>query len=141
MNLGKRLDKMKKFAHLLSIGLVFVLLGCGTETPAPASSTKVTGQAPISSKNLPSMSWDEFEEIKNGMAYEQVTAIVGASGEIVVETGNPGNQFYTVTYQFKGEGSMWANANAQLTFQGGQLTTKAQMGIQRNVYEEIGKFK
>ena len=36
---------------------------------------------------------------------------------------------------------MWGNANAQLTFQGGQLTTKAQMGIQRNVYEEIGKLK
>ena len=113
-------------AYLLLIELLMVtLLGCGTVTP----------------KNQPDMSMTEFNQIRNGMTYEQVTAIVGSRGEIVVETGNPGNPFYTVTYQFKGEGGMWGNANAQLTFQGGQLTTKAQMGIERMKYEEIGKLK
>ena len=71
----------------------------------------------------------EFEQIKNGMTYEQVTEIVGSTGEIVVETGTPGDQFHTVTYQFKGEGSMLGGAYAQLTFQSGKLKTKVQMGI------------
>ena len=124
---------MKIIAYLLTIGLMFALLGCGTtvakkETPDPTS-MKVTDQYSLSSKNLPDMSMDEFEQIKYGMTYEQVTAIVGSPGEIIVETGTPGNQFYTITYQFKGEGSMWGNANAQLTFHGGKLTTKAQMRI------------
>ncbi|HEY5586820.1 MAG TPA: hypothetical protein VIK78_20315 [Ruminiclostridium sp.] len=129
---------------------MFALLGCGTaiatkETPDPASSMKVTGQYPLSSKNQPEMSMDEFEQIKNGMTYEQVTQIVGATGDIVVETGTPGNQFYTITYQFKGEGnmldSMWTNPNAQLMFKGGKLTTKIQTGIKKYKYQETGELK
>jgi len=141
---------MKKISYLLSIGLMFALLGCETavatkETPDPASLMKVTAQYPLSPKNQPEMSMDEFEQIKNGMTYEQVTQIVGATGEIVVETGTPGNQFYTVTFQFKGEGSMlgsmWGNPNAQLIFQSGKLTTKTQKGLKKYTYEEIGKLK
>jgi|GEM_PF-902893 len=141
---------MKITSYLLSIGLMFALLGCGTavatkETPDTASLMKVTVQYPLSSKNLPNMSMDEFEQIKNGMTYEQVTQIVGATGEIVVETGTPGNQFYTVTYQFKGEGNMlgsvWGNPHAQLMFQGGKLTAKTQMGLKKYIYEEIGELK
>ncbi|HZK55598.1 MAG TPA: hypothetical protein VFC84_15625 [Desulfosporosinus sp.] len=84
---------------------------------------------------------DEFKQIKTGVTYEQVTEIVGTTGEIVVETGLPGNQFYTVTYQFKGQGDIWGNANAQLTFQGGKLTTKTQKGLMKYIYEEIGELK
>jgi len=111
---------MKKISYLLSIGIMFTLLGCGTVTP----------------KNQPDMSMSEFEQIKDGMTYEQVTAIVGSPGEIVRETGIPANEFYTTTYQFKGEGSMWGNVNAQLMFQSGKLTTKAQTGIKRDIYQE-----
>jgi len=123
---------MQTISYLLSIGLIFVLLGCGTtiatrETPKSTLSMKAT--AHYSSMNLPKMSMDEFEQIKNGMTYKQVTEIVGSTGEIVAETGNPGDKFYTVTYQYKGEGRMWSNANAQLMFQGGRLTTKTQSGI------------
>lgn len=117
---------MQTISYLLSIGLMFVLLGCGTTL-----ATKVTPKptAHYSSMNLPNMSMDEFEQIKTGMTYKQVTEIVGSTGEIVVETGNPGDKFYTVTYQYNGEGRMWGNANAQLMFQGGRLTTKTQSGI------------
>lgn len=137
---------MKKIAYLLSIGLMFAFLGYGTtvakkEIPDPSSSMKVTAQYPLSSKNLPAMSMDEFKQIKNGMTYEQVTKIVGATGEIVVETGTPGNQFYTVTYQFNGKEGMWGNAYAQTMFQGGKLTTKTQVGLRKSKYEELGKLK
>jgi len=106
---------MKKIAYLLSIGLMFTLLGCGIEAPK------------VNPKNQPNMSEAEFDQIKNGMTYEQVSAIVGGPGEIVFETGTPGDQFYTVKYQFKGEGIM--GSNAQFMFQGGKLNTKAQMGL------------
>ncbi|HEY8908926.1 MAG TPA: DUF3862 domain-containing protein [Desulfosporosinus sp.] len=136
---------MKIISYLLSMGLMFALLGCGTaistkETPDPASSMKVTAHYPLSSKNLPDISMDEFEQIKNGMTYKQVTEIIGSTGEIVVETGTPGDQFYTVSYQFKGEGNIWGNANAELVFQGGTLTSKTQRGLENDKYKEIGEL-
>ena len=132
---------MKKIVYLLSIGLIFTLLGCGTsvatkETPDTAS-MKATAQAPLSSKNEPNMSMDEFEQIKNGIAYEQVTAIVGSPGEIIVEQALLAIRF-TRNISVQRRGKYGGNSNAQLTFQGGKLTTKAQMGIKRYKYEEIG---
>jgi len=82
---------------------------------------------------------------KNGMTYEQVTKIIGSPGEIVVETGIPGDKFYTVTYQFKGETEFFdmfsGSANAQLMFQSGKLITKSQMRMKKSEYEKIGKLK
>lgn len=137
---------MKTILYLLSIGFIFALLGCGTpvatkETPDPASSMKVTAQYPLSSKNLPEITMDEFENIENGMTYEQVTEIVGATGEIEVQKGLPGDKFYTVTYQFNGRGGMLGNAFAQMMFQGGRLTEKIQVGLMKSEYEELGKYK
>jgi len=140
-------EKMKNnITHFLSIALMFALVGCGTaaatkEQPDhPVSQS--TARTPFSTKNLPDMSMDEFVQIKNGMTYEQVTALVGSPGDLVGETGNPDNQqFYTLTYQFEGEGSMWGGAYAQLVFQDDKLTSKTQQGITLSEYEKIGKLE
>jgi hypothetical protein len=104
-----------------------------TTDPVPATTTD-TAPATIPTpdpapapKNEPTMTMAEFDQIKNGMTYEEVTAIVGGPGEMVVETGTPGDQYYTVAYKFNGEGSL--GANAQLMFQGGKLNMKAQAGL------------
>lgn len=120
---------MRKITYLLSIGVMFTLLGCGTaavskEMPDPASAMKVTAPTVVI-KNDKTMTKAEFDKIKTGMTYKQVTAIVGGPGELLVGAGNPGDQSYTV--QFYGEGSM--EANAQLMFNGGKLESKAQMGL------------
>ena len=107
---------MRKIVYLLLIGLMFTVLGCGIEAPK------------VNPKNESNMSEAEFDQIKNGMTYDQVTAIIGGPGEIVSEIGTPGDQFYTVKYQFKGDGGMW-DAHADLTFQSGKLNTKAQTGL------------
>lgn len=132
---------MKMIANLLSIGVIFTLLGCGTslatkEIPAPSSSTMVTGSVhfPMSTKNQPKISMDEFTQIKNGMTYEQVTEIVGSPGEMIAQTGTPGDQFHTETYNFKGDrNSILYGSFAQLTFQDGKLNTKAQKGMLRPI--------
>jgi hypothetical protein len=60
----KGIDSMKKIAYLLSIGLMFMLLGCGSamkETPASESeSSALLPAPPLSSKNQPEISMDEF---------------------------------------------------------------------------------
>lgn len=90
------------------------------------------------------MSMDEFEQIKNGMAYEQITAIVGAPGVIIFEAGTPGDKLYTVTYQFKTDkeiSNIFDNANAQLMFQNGKLITKSQTGMKKSTYEKFENLK
>jgi len=131
---------MKRITYLLSIGLIFTLLGCGATKEQP-NHTSSTSRPPFSTKNLPDMSMDEFVQIKNGMKYDQVTALVGSMGSLVGETGNPVNQLYTLTYQFKGEGNMYSDANAQLVFQDGKLISKAQKGMSLSEYERIGKLE
>jgi hypothetical protein len=90
-----------------------------TETPKPTDTPK-----PVNKK---SMSKAEFDQIQNGMTYEEVTAIIGGPGEVVSEVGDKGSDFYTVMYKYDGEGSLGANAN--LMFQGGKLNAKSQFGL------------
>ncbi|HBP63947.1 MAG TPA: hypothetical protein DD730_06685 [Desulfosporosinus sp.] len=125
---------MKKIAYLLSIGFILTLLGCGSainETSDPvAASSALLPAPPLSSKNQPEISMDEFNLIKNGMTYEQVTSIIGSPGEMVSETGTPGSQFYTAKYHFKGDGGLWS-ANAELMFKDGKLNSKTQKGLKK----------
>ncbi|NMF00279.1 DUF3862 domain-containing protein [Aneurinibacillus aneurinilyticus] len=69
----------------------------------------------------------KFNQIKSGMSYEKVVEIIGGPGELVSETGNPGDPLYTVMYMYKGEGDLGANAN--FLFQGNKLQNKAQFGL------------
>jgi len=85
-------------------------------TPAP-----VTVTAPV-----PTMDKANFDKIKNGMSYKEVSSIVGP-GTLQVESGTPGSDMYTVSYGYTGEGDL--GANAQLMFQGDKLSMKAQIGL------------
>jgi hypothetical protein len=89
-------------------------------TPAPATPTP----AP---KNKETISKAEFDTIKNGMSYEEVTQIIGGPGELLSESGNKGEALHTVMYMYTGEGGLGANAN--MMFQGNKLMNKAQLGL------------
>jgi hypothetical protein len=101
---------MKKF---LVLSFVFLLTGCGLVTGSPSG-----------------ISLEEFNQIENGMSYEQVVSIVGGEGELTAENElGQGTQFHTVTksYSFNGESGL--GANAILMFQNGELVSKAQYGL------------
>lgn len=71
------------------------------------------------------MTMEEFEAIENGMTYEEVVNIVGGEGELS-NTASSGD--YTIElYSWTGNGS--ANSNANVTFQNGVVTGKAQVGL------------
>lgn len=69
----------------------------------------------------------EFDKVSNGMTYEEVTAIIDGEGNMLSETGEKGTQYYTVMYDYKGEGDLGANAN--FMFQDGKLQNKSQFGL------------
>lgn len=68
----------------------------------------------------------EFNQIQNGMTYEQVVKIIGNAGELTSENEIAG--FKSQMYMWKGHGGIGANANAM--FQNGKLMSKAQFGLE-----------
>ena len=102
---------MKKLMLLL---LVVLLSGCGALVGSPSG-----------------ISLGEFNQIENGMSYEEVVSIVGGEGELTVENElGQGTQFHTVTksYSFNGENGL--GANAILMFQNGEMVSKSQFGLE-----------
>lgn len=73
---------------------------------------------------------EKFEQIKDGMTYEEVVKIIGSEGEILSESGEKGTSLYTVMYSFEADGSF--GANSSMMFQGGKLMNKSQFGLGGN---------
>lgn len=68
---------------------------------------------------------EEYNKIKTGMTYEEVKEIIGSPGELS-STSSVGN--YTVSiYTWYGNGT--AGSNANVTFQNGYVSGKAQVGL------------
>ena len=116
---------------LVVLGVLGAIFGGGSKQQSagvtvPTKAAVVVAATAVP-QNKPTMTKAEFDQIQNGMTYPEVTAIVGGPGEMVVETGTPGDPLYTVAYKFNGEGSL--GANSQLMFQGGKMNTKAQFGL------------
>lgn len=79
--------------------------------------------------NDPTISLDEFNQIATGMTYDEVVKIIGGPGEILSQTDlGMGDEYASVMYMWDGEGSIGANAN--IMFQGGEVISKAQFGLE-----------
>jgi len=118
---------------VIAIIIIGAVANPGGEEPtatAPQSSSQsgqATAQPTQEPENEPTMTKAEFDAIQNGMTYEEVVSIVGGEGELMSETGSPGDPLHTVMYMWQGEGDIGANANAM--FQGGKMVNKAQLGL------------
>ena len=115
------MKKVMLFAALVA-ALCFSLSGCTN----PNRLLKGTSADIINSEE--SISLEEFNAIETGMTYEEVCGIIGGEGTLgsSVDVG-VGEQYKTEIYQWTGEGTLGANAN--VTFQGGKVVSKAQMGL------------
>jgi outer membrane protein assembly factor BamE (lipoprotein component of BamABCDE complex) len=160
------MKKIFKMGCLGIIGLVvlIVIIGVATNSGSKSSSqpvsttissttTKTPAQTPkqddtnkqASQSSTPAPTADngvltkaKFDQIQNGMTYDQVKGIVGSDGELISESGDKGSQFYTAMYQFKTDGFL---SNASMTFQGGKLVNKAQIGLSGDSTVSINKSK
>ncbi|WP_414854170.1 hypothetical protein [Brevibacillus sp. IT-7CA2] len=131
------------------VAFAIMLAGCSsgqsTDSPAtptvtaPASeatapATPATPETPASEATAPTatekatITKSEFEQIENGMSFEEVKKIVGGEGELLAEVGKAGEEGHTIVYMYEGEGTIGANAN--FSFRGGILQVKSQIGLQ-----------
>ncbi|HIE8455386.1 TPA: DUF3862 domain-containing protein [Bacillus cereus] len=134
------------FIGLIVLGVIAAALGGGDDKKETTSSEpKQETQAPVTKetpkeevkkeepkkedtqKNKPGISKAEFDQIQNGMSYDEVKAIIGSDGEVLSESGQAGDQFHTIMYKWDGEKGFGANAN--FMFQEGKLQNKSQFGL------------
>ena len=74
------------------------------------------------------ISLEEFNKIEIGMTYEQVCNIIGGEGTLNSALDlEIGDEYKTELYSWTGDGAIGANAN--ITFQGGKVMSKAQFGL------------
>lgn len=79
--------------------------------------------------NEPTISLAEFDQITTGMSYDEVVKIVGGPGQILSQTDlGFGSEYASVMYMWEGEGMVGANANVM--FQGGEVISKSQFGLE-----------
>lgn len=93
-------------------------------------SDSFNAESPGSATDNPNtITLDEFNAIKTGMEYQEVFDIVGGRGEVVSEFESSfGDEHYTITFSWDGEGSLLANAH--VTFEGGKVRSKIQYGLE-----------
>ena len=69
---------------------------------------------------------EEFNQIQTGMAYQEVVNIIGSEGVLNSEVSVGDEQYDTQLYTWYGSG---LGANANISFQGGKVISKAQIGL------------
>lgn len=99
-------------------------------TPKPVPSPSPSEEpSPKPSKKSDRMTSEEFAAIESGMTYGEVVELVGGDGELISESDiGAGSKYVTQIYSWKGNGGLGSNAN--VTFQGGVVVSKAQIGLE-----------
>lgn len=132
------MKKFFKFGCLGFIGLIVLIIiaavatsGGDEQTNTESIDKKETSSESASTESNSSdnegvLTKEKFEQIKDGMTYEEVTKIVGSEGTVMSESGDKGTEFHTVMYEFETDGFM---SSATMMFQGGKLMNKSQFGL------------
>ena len=69
----------------------------------------------------------EYNQIKEGMTYDEVCDIIGAEGELGADSSFGG--YSAEVYTWKGTLYFISGANASISFMNGKVTAKAQVGL------------
>lgn len=64
-----------------------------------------------SSNEPPKITLEQFNQVQAGMTIDEVFTILGGPGEVIAESGKPGDELHIVTYQYWGKGATGSNAN------------------------------
>jgi hypothetical protein len=132
---------MKNLFNLGLIVLLLVVLGCNcqqkleelanknkTPSSSPASSPSTSNSpsstsSPSSSKSALTM--EKYNQIKNGMSYKDVVAIIGSEGTETMSSGE--GKYKVMSYQWKGDDDKYEYIYA--VFMGDKLSSKTQANL------------
>ncbi len=105
----------------LIFGGISSFIGIETKDSSAISDVSLTD----SEKSL--VTYANFGKIENGMTYEQVVEIFGVDGKVLSEVDMGDEEYKTTIYYWYDDTGI---ANCNVTFQGGVVIAKAQVGLQ-----------
>lgn len=123
-------DQRNFFVKHKVITFILILIIVGVVAGASGSGNKTTSDGTRTTSSTAStkqekLNLEKFNKIETGMTYEKVVEIIGEEGTVLSESEIA--NIKTTIYSWYGEGSIGANAN--ITFQNGKVTSKAQFGL------------
>ena len=124
------------FAVLSLVLALAVLPGCGdsSDSAVPDSTDTIETQPedaeessfPLGETEI--ITKAEYDQIVEGMTYEEAVAIIGGEGILLKEAEKSDGSTTTLIYYWKGNGG--AASQAELSFQDGKLIYRLQSGLQ-----------
>lgn len=110
--------------------LIVVLVICfiaivGNKNTTPTGTT--TSNTVTTPTKQEKITLEKFNKIQTGMTYEEVVEIIGEEGTVNSESNITNDEkYHTIFYSWKAADGI---ANANVTFQGGKVVSKAQFGL------------
>ena len=115
---------LKSHGCLFSI-LLFVIIGGSIFTMTLNMNDSIQKSVSGVSETSEYITMDDYNQITEGMSYDQVKEIIGSEGEL---SGTSSVGDYSVSiYTWYGNGTLGSNAN--VTFTNNRVTGKAQIGL------------
>lgn len=107
--------------------LIVIIIGAVSATIGEQTSVNTSSGNIIINNNTNKITLDKFNKIETGMTYQQVKDIIGEDGIVLSESDMGfGEEYHTIIYVWTANNGI---ANANITFQGGKVIGKAQVGL------------
>ncbi len=124
---GEKKPVYKKWWFWLIIIIIIIMISMGGKGNNTENQTTDTSTTATDEKQDTKITLEKFEKIETGMSYEQVVEIIGEEGSTISETNITNDEkYHTIMYSWKAKNGI---ANANVTFQGNKVISKAQVGL------------
>lgn len=117
--------KRKKSPWRVAVGTILLFVGIILFAVAIAGNGDSV-QRVANEITLDNITMAEFEAVETGMTYDEVVEIIGSTGELTSQVDIGASTYKTEIYTWYG---VMPGANANVTFQGGKVIAKAQIGL------------
>lgn len=118
-NCKKKQHKFPVWLRIL-IGIIIVIIGI-----ALLSNDIDNNDNSDKNDNSNYVTLEKFNQIENGMTYDEVKQIIGSDGTLSTEAGS--GEYNTKIYYWYGEDNI---SNATISFTNDQVTAKSQIGLE-----------
>ena len=118
---------MKKILNVLTILLLASLAFIGCSGADSKTTNDNNSQNQIETKSTEGViTLDQYNQISEGMTYEEIKAIIGSEGTAGTEIGKEGDAVHSISYNWTGSE---VASFATLTFTNNELQLKFQTGL------------
>lgn len=111
---------------IVILGAFLIFGGIASFVGVDTNNSSSTSDSSSTDSEKSAVTYANFEKIENGMTYAQVVEIFGEDGKVLSEVDMGEEEYKTTIYYWYDDTGI---ANCNVTFQGGVVIAKAQVGL------------